>query len=220
MGGQAVRFEDMLPRLIEADIVVSSTASPHQIVGREEMAEVMAERDGRPLLVIDIAVPRDIDPDVREVPGVTLYDMDDLQREVARNLGSRESEARRARGIIDEEVTRFAQWRASLDVVPTISALRERGDRIVDEVLRENSHRWTSLSEDDRERVELLARAVVSRLLHEPTLRLKGASVDGDSYVYVQALRELFGLEPDEPMAPEEPGAEVTSLDERRRRRQ
>jgi glutamyl-tRNA reductase len=193
----------MLPRLIEADIVVSATASPHQIVGREELADVMDERHGRPLLLIDIAVPRDIDPAVRE------------------HLGSRESEARRARAIVAEEVERFAQWRASLDVVPTISALRSRGDRIVEEVLQENAHRWTSLSDDDRERVEMLARAVVSRLLHEPTLRLKGASIDGESYLYVQALRELFGLEPGDAAAPEiaEHGADVASLDDRRRRR-
>ena len=216
-GGKAVRFEDMLPRLLETDIVISSTASPHQIVGREDLAEVMEHRQGRPLLVIDIAVPRDIDPAVRDVPGVTLYDMDDLQRQVAQNLSSREAEARRARTIVEEEVERFAAWRASLDVIPTIAALRERGDAIVEEVLRENHGRWVGLADEDRERVAMLARAVVSRLLHEPTLRLKGASIDGESYVYVQAVRELFGLEPDSP-APER-GADIASLDERRARR-
>jgi glutamyl-tRNA reductase len=220
-GGTAVRFDDMLPRLIETDIIVSSTASPHQIVGRDELAEVMEQRGGRPLMVIDIAVPRDIEPEVRELPGVTLYDMDDLQREVARNLGSRESEARRARAIVAEEIERFSQWRASLDVVPTISALRARGDQIVDDVLRENSQRWKSLSEEDRERAEMMARAVVSRLLHEPTLRLKGASVDGEAYLYVQALRELFALEAGDAGPPDatEHGADVASLDDRRRRR-
>ena len=218
-GGTAVRFEDMIPRLIEADIVVSSTASPHQIVGREDLAEVMSERDGRPLLLIDIAVPRDIDGEVREIAGVTLYDMDDLQREVARNIGSREAEARRVRVIVGEEVERFSQWRGSLDVVPTISALRERGDRIVEDILEENAGRWTSLTDEDRERVAVLARAVVSRLLHEPTLRLKGASAEGDAYVYVQAMRELFGLEPDTIAGGAEPSADVASLDERRRRR-
>ena len=218
-GGTAVRFEDMIPRLIEADIVVSSTASPHQIVGREDLAEVMTERHGRPLLLIDIAVPRDIDAEVRELPGVTLYDMDDLQREVARNIGSREAESRRVRVIVSEEVERFSQWRGSLDVVPTISALRERGDRIVEAVLHENAGRWTSLSDEDRERVTVLARAIVSRLLHEPTLKLKGASAEGDAYVYVQALRELFGLEPDTLADSAEPAADVASLDERRRRR-
>ena len=124
--------------------------------------------------------------------------MDDLQREVSRNLGSREAEAAPRAGDRRRGGRALrAAGRASLDVVPTISALRERGDRIVEDVLRENAHRWTSLSDEDRERLGVLARAIVSRLLHEPTLRLKGASVDGDSYVYVQALRELFGLEPD-----------------------
>src|SRR4051794_16691789 len=197
-GGTAVRVDELAEQLAETDIVVSSTSSPHQIVGREELALVTEQRDSRPLLMIDIAVPRDIDPGVRDLPGVTLYDMDDLQRQVSRNLGSRESEARRARVIVREEVERFASWRSSLDVVPTIAALRERGDRIVEQVLHENSGRWTSLSDGDRERVEVLARAIVSRMLHEPTLKLKGASAEGESYVYVQALRELFGLEPDD----------------------
>jgi glutamyl-tRNA reductase len=219
-GGTAVRFEDMLPRLMETDIVVSSTASPHQIVGREELAVLMEQREGRPLMIIDIAVPRDIDPEVGTLPGVTLYDMDDLQRQVARNLGSREAEARRARTIVVEEVERFARWRTSLDVVPTISALRERGSQIVADVLRENESRWASLSEEDRARVELLANAVVSRLLHEPTVRLKGAGAEGESYVYIQALRELFGLEPEQLTADDDAGSEVASLEERRARRQ
>jgi glutamyl-tRNA reductase len=217
-GGHAVRFEDLPRQLLEADIVVSATASPHQIVGRDEMDLVSEQRGGRPLLMIDIAVPRDIEPTVREVTGVTLYDMDDLQREVARNMGSREAEAVRARQIVDQEVERFAQWLASLDVVPTIAALRELGEGVVAQVLRENEARWESLGDADRDRVELLARAVVNRLLHEPTLRLKGAT-DGDaSYVYVQALRELFGLEADSALD-QPPAAEVTSLDEHRRGR-
>jgi glutamyl-tRNA reductase len=218
-GGHAVRFEDLPRQLLEADIVVSATASPHQIVGRDEMQLVMEQRAGRPVLMIDIAVPRDIEASVREVPGVTLYDMDDLQREVARNMGSREAEAVRARQLVDQEVERFVQWLASLDVVPTIAALRSLGDGVVEQVLRENESRWESLSDADRERVEVLARAVVSRLLHEPTLRLKSAVDGDDSYVYVQALRELFGLEVgstlDEPAA----AAEVTQLDSRRRKR-
>jgi glutamyl-tRNA reductase len=216
-----VRFEDMPRQLLEADIVVSATASPHQIVGRDEMALVEEQRGGRPLLMIDIAVPRDIEPTVREVPGVTLYDMDDLQREVARGLGTREAEVVRARQIVDQEVGRFSAWLASLDVVPTIAALRELGDGVIEQVLRENEPRWESLSEADRARVEVLARAVVNRLLHEPTLRLKGNVESDRSYVYVQALRELFGLEVDSPLGESAavPPAEVTSLEERRRKR-
>jgi glutamyl-tRNA reductase len=217
-GGTAVRFDDLPAQLTEADIVVSCTSSPHQIVGREEMAVVAEQREGRPLLMIDIAVPRDIDSSVRELPGVTLYDMDDLQREAARNVSGREAEATRAWTLIDDEARRFAQWVASLDVVPTIAALHERADEIVRQVLSENEHRWVSLSDADRERVEALARAVASRLLHEPTLRLKGSTGD-ESYAYLQALRELFGIEAAGSAAPDAPAAEVTSLDSRRRRR-
>jgi glutamyl-tRNA reductase len=214
--GVAIRFDELPTHLLEADIVVSSTASPHQIIGSEELALMLERRDDRPLLMIDIAVPRDIDPRVRELPGITLYDMDDLQREVDRNMRGREAEARRARRLVDEEVERFFAWVTTLEVVPTIAALRERGDRIVEQVLRENESRWVSLSEEDRERVALVARAVVSRLLHEPTLRLKGASTADDSYLYVQALRELFAIDRPAPRDEDE-SASVTSLAARRR---
>jgi len=213
-GGSAVRFDDLPAKLVDADIVVSSTASPHQIVGREELALVMEGRGGRPLLIVDIAVPRDIEPTVRDLQGVALYDMDDLQREVARNQQVQEVESTRARSIVGEEADRFERWAASLEVVPTVAALRERGDAIVNQILRENESRWVGLGEEDRERVEILARAVVSRLLHEPTLRLKAAEGE-DSYVYVQALRELFAIDAGDLEAP---AADVTSLDERRGR--
>ena len=217
-GGTAVRFEDLPGRLLETDIVVSSTASPHQIVGREELAQVMEQREGRPLLIIDIAVPRDIDGSVRDMPGVVLYDMDDLQREAARNLSVQEGEITRARSVLAEETDRFERWAASLDVVPTVAALRERGEAIVNQVLRENESRWVALSEEDRARLEVMARAIVNRLLHEPTLRLKAAEGD-ESYLYVQTLRELFGIDAAGLEAPDEQRpAEVTSLEERRRR--
>jgi glutamyl-tRNA reductase len=210
-GGRAVAFDD-LPRELEgADIVVSSTGAPHQILGREELEFVAASRMGRPLVLIDLAVPRDVEPSVRDCPGIALYDMDDLQRAVGRNLGAREAEAEEALVLVREEVERFEGWMASLDVVPTIAALRRRADEVVEQVLRENEPRWESLSVADRERVEVMARAVVSRLLHEPTIRLK----DRASYHYLHTLRELFGLEP-EP-AEDAPAAEVTRLDARRR---
>jgi glutamyl-tRNA reductase len=216
-GGEAVRFDD-LPRLLgEADIVVSCTASPHQIIGREELALVLEERAGRPLLMIDIAVPRDIDPSVRDLPGLTLYDMDDLQHAVARNMSGREAEAVKAARLVEQEVERFGRWLGSLDIVPTIAALRERGDEIVAQVLRENDERWEALSENDRRRIELMARAVVSRLLHEPTLRLK--DTEGDrAYHYVDALRELFALEGSDAAGGERTSADVASLDEARRK--
>jgi glutamyl-tRNA reductase len=219
--GNAVRFDDLPAELVRADIVVSSTGSPHQIVGSDELALVVEQREGRPLLLIDIAVPRDIDPTVRELQGITLYDMDDLQREVARNVNGREAEAAKARSIVEREVERFAEWLASLDVVPTVAALRQRGEEIVQRVLLENEPRWERLGEADRRRVEAMARAIVNRLLHEPTLRIKGAAERGESYVHLQALRDLFALDPQAPDYEQVAGAEgeVASLEARRRRR-
>ncbi|MFN2617192.1 MAG: glutamyl-tRNA reductase, partial [Thermoleophilaceae bacterium] len=220
-GGSAVRFDDLPAELERADIVVSSTASPHQIVGREELELVAASRGERPLVIIDIAVPRDIDPSVRDLPGIALYDMDDLERAVARNLDVREAEAAKARTLVDQDVERFDAWLASLDVVPTISALRERGELLVEQVLRENESRWESLSDADRERLGVMARALVNRLLHEPTLRLKGSAGEGGGYRYVHTLRELFGLDPGSGagMGDEAAPAEVTPLEPRRKRR-
>jgi glutamyl-tRNA reductase len=179
---------------------------------------VVEERGRRPLVLIDIAVPRDIEPAVRDLcSGITLFDMDDLQRAVARSLDVREAEAARARTLIDQDVEAFEAWLASLDVVPTIAALRERAEQVVQQVLRENAARWESLSEGDRERLDTMARALVNRLLHEPTLRLKDAVGGESAYRYVHALRELFALEP--PTAAEPPAAEVTDLEARRRQR-
>ena len=143
-GGEAVRFDDLPGEIVDADIVVACTSSPHLILGADELAVVAEQRGGRPLLLIDIAVPRDIDPRVRELPGMTLYDMDDLQRTVARNLDVQEAEASRARTVIDEELQRFDRWLSTLDVVPTIAALRELGEEVVQQVLRENEGRWES----------------------------------------------------------------------------
>lgn len=214
-GGKAVRFDDLPAEIVNADMVISCTSSPHQIVGADELAVVVEQRAGRPLLLMDIAVPRDIDPRVRELAGITLYDMDDLQRTIARNLDVRETEASRARTIIDEELGRFDRWLSTLDVVPTIAALRERGDQIISQVLRENESKWESLSDADRERMELMARAVVNRLLHEPTSRLKRPADEESAYLHLQAMRELFGLD----TVLSEEGAQVTSLDERRAER-
>jgi glutamyl-tRNA reductase len=193
--GSAVRFEDLPEQLREVDIVVSATNSPHHIVERDDIAAVMEERGGRPLMLIDIAVPRDIEPACREIEGVAVHDIDDVQRIVELNASGRESEATRAEGIIEVELDRFERWLAALDLVPTIAALRERGDEVVRRVLAENENRWESLSEADRSRAEAMAKAIASRLLHEPTLRLRRSAGDEDAYLYVSALRELFGLD-------------------------
>jgi glutamyl-tRNA reductase len=214
-GGAAVRFEELPAQMQEADIVVSSTSSPHSIIELEALSEVMEARGGRALLLIDLAVPRDIQAACRDIPGVTLHDMDDLQALVERNASGREAEARRAQALLRSELGRFERWMATQDTVPTVAALRRRADAVVDGVLAENESRWESLSDADRRRVEAMARAVASRLLHEPTLRVKRAAGDDDAYTYVNALRELFGLDRD--TAPiEDADAEVRQLHARR----
>jgi glutamyl-tRNA reductase len=221
--GRVVGFDE-LPRELElADIVLAQTASQHTIVGHDELALVMRERHGRPLLLIDIAVPRDLDPLCGELPGVTLYDIDDLQAVVRRNLHVRQAEARRAEAIVEEEIQRFAGWLGSLEVVPTIAALRARGEEIVERVLAENAGRWESLSPRDRTRVEAMTRTVVNRLLHEPTVRMKRAGGDR-VHARLQVLRELFGLEdapeasPAEQVDGDQAAAEVRELPARAER--
>jgi glutamyl-tRNA reductase len=216
-GGRAVRIDELPARMEEADIVVSSTNSPHHIIEREELGLVMAAREGRPLLMVDLAVPRDIAPGCREVVGVSVHDVDDVQAMAERNAKGRASEAQHAERLVEAELGRFEGWIGSLEVVPTIAAMRRRADDVVSRVLVENERRWESLTDADRERVEALARAVASRILHEPTLRLKRAAGDEDSYLYVSVLRQLFGLDiGTEPLAADD--AEITELDSRRRR--
>jgi glutamyl-tRNA reductase len=192
-GGRVVSLDQLPAQLEQSDIVVASTSSPEPIVGQEELELVMRTRRQRPLLFIDIAVPRDIDPACADLDGVTLRDIDDLQAVVEQNLQGREGEVPRAEAIIDEEIQRFATWLGGLDVLPAIGALREQASSIVETVIEENAGRWESASPRDIARVEAIARAVVGRLLHEPTIRLKGLDAER-SHGAVKLLRELFGL--------------------------
>jgi glutamyl-tRNA reductase len=192
-GGSSVSFDELPEALERADIVVAATASPHLLLEVAELAEVMARRDGRPLLLIDLAVPRDIDAACARLEGVSLYDIDDLQAVVNRNRRVRQAEARRAEGIIEEEITSFAAWLGSLEVLPTLAALRAHAARIADQAVHENDGRWESASPRDRERVEAIARAVVNRLLHEPTLRMKDMR-DDRVHARMALVRDLFGL--------------------------
>jgi len=211
-GGQSGSFDALPAELCRADIVISSTSSPHALLGAEELAVVTAERRGRPLLLVDLAVPRDIDPACAELPGVTVLDVDGLQAQVRRHISVRQAEARRAEGIVEEEIQAFAGWLGTLDVLPTVAALRARGDDVVAQVLAENDGRWEALGERDRKRVEALARAIAKRLLHEPTVRVRNLDA-AHRHARLQLLRELFGLD-DSAAAAEamEKGAQVRPL--------
>jgi glutamyl-tRNA reductase len=151
---------------------------------------------------------------------VTLYDIDDLQEVVAHNLDIRASEAPHAQEIVEEEIRRFARWLGQLDALPTVSALREHADELVEQILAENVGRFESASARDLVRVEAIARAVANRLLHEPTIRLRGlADADGRGHASLELVRELFGLRDTPPtQALAEDMAEVHQIERRRRR--
>ncbi|HEX8976566.1 MAG TPA: glutamyl-tRNA reductase [Solirubrobacteraceae bacterium] len=214
-GGHSLHLDQLPDALLEHDIVVAATASPHLLLEVREVAEVMERRANRPMLLIDLAVPRDIDAACAEVQGVTLADIDDLQAVADRNRRVRQTEARKAEGIIEEEIQQFATWLGSLEVLPTLAALRAHAADIAELVVTENAGKWESASPRDMERVEAVARSVVNRLLHEPTVRMKEMR-DDRVHARMALVRELFGLSTEEgsatSTAPTGPVAEVREL--------
>ncbi len=226
VGGEAVHLESLPEELADADIVLSATASPHTLIHRVDLEQVIAQRDGRDLLMLDIAVPRDIEPSVAELDGVTLLDIDDLQADVEHSMTLRRGETTKAESIVAEELASLEEWLSTLDVVPTISDLRRHADEIARRVIAENVDRFESLSDADRARIDAMARTIVTRLMHEPTLQLKKASGEEQGMRYAEALRKLFALDDadfdaaggsnlvsDDELRS---GAEIHSLDEKR----
>jgi glutamyl-tRNA reductase len=215
-GGESVMFDE-LPRVLEcADMLVAATASPHLLLEAGELAEVMASRRARPLLLIDLAVPRDIDSGCTELDGVSLYDIDDLQAVIARNRKVRQAEARKAEGIIEQEIQHFAAWLGSLEVLPTLTALRVHATEIAEQVVGENRAKWDSASAADLERVDAIAQAIVNRLLHHPTARLRELQ-DDRVHARMAMIRDLFGLEVESEASPGE--QQLAEVHELRRRR-
>jgi glutamyl-tRNA reductase len=196
-GGESLSFDELPQALSRADIVLAATASPHLLLEARELAEVMEDRGGRPMLLIDLAVPRDIDASCAAIAGVSLYDIDDLQAVVARNRKVRQAEARKAEGIIEEEIQHFAVWLGSLEVLPTLAALRAHATRVADQVVSDNAGKWESASPHDLERVEAMSHAVVNRLLHDPTARIREMR-DDRVHARMALVRDLFGLDVEE----------------------
>lgn len=191
LGGAAVPFERLAEAVAESDIVITSTGAPSFLIGAEMVRPAAAARNGRPLVLIDLAVPRDVDPAVRELPQVRLFDIDDLEAAARSNLQRREREVGRVEAVIEEEVERFARWWDSLDVVPTIAALRQRAEQTRRAELARSLARLPRLTAEERQRVEALTRALMKKLLHDPISRLRDPAL-GRSYT--EAARELFGL--------------------------
>jgi len=190
-GVTLARLEHALP---ESDIVISCTSAPHHVIFHDMVAEAMRDRPGRPLFLIDIAVPRDIEPSAGEVPGVHLFNIDDLEARVLSNMRGRRAEARQARAIVDEEVLRFERWLAVRDAVPTIAALRDRAEAIRQSELARTATLLARLPEADRRRIEALTVALQKKLLHEPIAHLRSEAAVGGNQAD-QAVRHLFALD-------------------------
>jgi glutamyl-tRNA reductase len=212
-GGESISFDEFPEVLPTADVLVSATSSPHLLIEAADLAELIGERRERPLIMIDLAVPRDIDPECGTLPGISLHDIDDLAAVVRRNRRVRQSEASKAEGIIEEEIQGFATWLGSLEVLPTVAALRVRAQEIAAQVVAENAGRWDSASERDLERVEAMSRAIVNRLLHHPTLRMKEL-LDDRVHARMALVRDLFGLSVDNEDVLDAPAAGAEDLSE------
>jgi glutamyl-tRNA reductase len=200
-GARTVPLDDVHSFLPDADVVVSSTSAPGFVLGADQVEAARARRKGLPLLLIDIAVPRDLDPEINELEGCYLYDIDDLESVVEASLAGRREEAARAESIVSLEVERFAAWRASLEVVPAISELREHAEAIRAGELARAENALARLSESERRLVESVTAGIVNKLLHLPTVRLKEAAAGAEGVAYADAVRHLFGLDerPEDP---------------------
>ena len=191
-GAEPARLEVLGEVLARADLVVSSTGASGIVVGRELVREALASRAGRPLFLLDLAVPRDVDPSVAGLPNVGLADLDDLKGELLADEAQSHAEVEAVRDIVAEEVERFESWRRAARLAPLIQALKDRGDRAVAAELARLGPRLAGLSERHRDAVEALARGVVAKLLHDPIVRLREASSAGDGAA--RAAAELFDL--------------------------
>jgi glutamyl-tRNA reductase len=202
VGGRPVHWEDGLERLNEVDIVVSCTASPRTILDREKVARARRRRRGQPLFIIDIAVPRDVEPDVNELDNVYLYDIDGLQSVVDSNLKERERAAELAEQKIAREVQAFDHWRQSLEITPTIVSLRETLLGMAQHEVSRFRRKLGPLSPEQQQVVEEMSRALVQKILHRPVVHLRKSVERGDIDASTSLYREIFGLD----QAPPEKG--------------
>ena len=193
--GRAVTFDTFHQEMREADIVISSTSAPHLILKKEDVQAIILERRHRPIFLIDIANPRDIDPGCNEVDNVYLYNIDDLQSVVSANLKERQREAERAEVIIEREVGVFQAWLRGLDVVPTIVSLRDRVEEIRAAELQKAMSCMGDLTPEQRETIASMTTAMINKILHQPMSELRRRAIHQDGHVYSAVLRRLFGLE-------------------------
>lgn len=210
----SIPFEHFRHEMAEADIVLCSTGAAHYLIGVEDVEQAVRRRMNRPIFLIDISVPRNIDPAVKDIDNAFLFDVDDLEMRVEQNREERRREAVKAERMVDEEVGQILQWLKSLEVTPTIVALRHRAEEIKRAEVEKAFVRLQHLSAQERTVVEGLASAIVNKLLHGSLVTLKAESTSGGGAMFIEAARRFFGL--DDPAAAGRPGgpSSAAALDE------
>lgn len=192
--GTAVSLDELFSQLEQADIVISSTGAPNIILHKHDVKPIMRARRNEPIFFIDIAVPRDLDPELNDLDNVYLYDIDDLHNVVEINKSERDKEAIKARRIVDEEALKFQSWLESLSIVPTIAALRKKADEICQIELERTLSRLQHLTPDEKKAIEKMAFTISSKLLHNPVSFLKDENCKEQNEIKVEILRAAFGL--------------------------
>ncbi|MBF0234509.1 MAG: glutamyl-tRNA reductase [Desulfamplus sp.] len=191
--GKAVKFEERERMLQDVDIIVSSTGATEYVLTASHVKKIMSLRKSRPLFFIDIAVPRDIDPEINKIDNAYLYDIDDLQNIVDDNMDGRKKEAVKGERLVDEAVIKFQRWLSNLDVVPTIVAIREKIEKIT-EAETEKTLSSLQLGDEEQEAIKRMARAITSKIMHDPIRFLKNTGNHRDDSFYLNAAREIFNI--------------------------
>jgi glutamyl-tRNA reductase len=192
--GTAIGFEQLYDTADRADILLVSTGAPHAIFRREHGERFLQRRKNRPMFFIDIAVPRNVDPELNQLDGIFVYDIDDLQAVISSNLADREREAQRAAQIIETELDRFIAQMGSADVAPTIISLQEHLETIRQAEVDRVRGRLGKLTAEQELAIETLTRGIVNKVLHAPITTLKAASRELDTMTIEEAVRRMFGL--------------------------
>jgi glutamyl-tRNA reductase len=193
--GQALNWYHLPEALTTADVVVTATGAPHTVIHVNDVEPVLAERTGRPLLFVDIALPRDVEEGVGQLPGVQRYDIDQLKSVVDANLAQRQAAIPEVEAIIVDEEARFDAWLQGRQVLPVLVELRRKAQEIADAELDRNQKHLDELAPECQEKVNRMVYRIVNKLLHEPTVRLKASAAEGNGVAYAHALRELFALD-------------------------
>jgi glutamyl-tRNA reductase len=201
-GGKAIRLEDIPAHLKEVDVVISSTGAPGYVVLKQHVQEAVRFRRGRPIFLFDIAVPRDLDPEINKIEGAFLYDIDDLQAVVNANLAERAQEARQVERIVADEVDKFRSWMAAQEVVPTIKMLRDKVEAIREQEVARAFSRLPDLTDRERAIIEAMTVTLVNKILNAPTQRLKGMADEGTANQAIETVTKLFDLQRQEAAEP------------------